>query len=437
MKGWFDNNMANSDRYYNDLLKRDAEVLWHPYAAAPAAIAPFAVKSAMGTRLTLHDGRELIDGMSSWWAVIHGYNHPRLNAALTTQLQDMAHVMFGGLTHEPAVLLAEKLLAITPFGLGKVFFADSGSVAVEVALKMSLQYWVSRDKPEKKCILSLRQGYHGDTFGAMSVCDPVNGMHHLFSDLVMPQVFAKAPQIPFAGVWNESECDEIAGLIKKYRCKLAAVILEPIVQGAGGMRFYHPEYLRKVREFCTEFEVLLIADEIATGFGRTGELFACNHASITPDILCLGKALTGGYMSFAATLCKNFVSEVISQNSPGLLMHGPTFMANPLACAAALASIDILENSDWRMAVARIEQRLRAGLEPCRKLPAVKDVRVLGAIGVVETREPVAVKRVQDRLVDRGVWLRPFAHLCYTMPPFITTDAEIDKITAAMYAALL
>ena len=428
--------MGSSDTHYNDLLKRDAESLWHPYAAAPAAIAPYAVKSASGTRLTLHDGRELIDGMSSWWAVIHGYNHPRLNSALTTQLQDMAHVMFGGLTHEPAILLAEKLLALAPSGLGKVFFADSGSVAVEVALKMVLQYWVSSGKPKKKRIMTLRQGYHGDTFGAMSVCDPVNGMHHIFSDLVMPQIFAQAPQIPFDGVWDESECDGIAGLIKNHHLELAAVILEPIVQGAGGMRFYHPNYLAKVRELCDEFDVLLVADEIATGFGRTGELFACNHASITPDILCLGKALTGGYMSFAATLCKNSVSDMISQNSPGLLMHGPTFMANPLACSLALASIDILENSDWQTAVARVENLLRRGLEPCRNLPAVKDVRVLGAIGVVETREPVAVKAVQERLVERGVWLRPFAHLCYTMPPFIATDEEIDKITVAIYAAL-
>jgi adenosylmethionine-8-amino-7-oxononanoate aminotransferase len=262
-------------------------------------------------------------------------------------------------------------------------------------------------------------------------------MHQIFSDLVMPQIFAEAPRIPFAGVWDESECDEIAGLIKRHHRELAAVILEPIAQGAGGMHFYHPEYLLKVRELCDEFGVILVADEIATGFGRTGELFACNYAHITPDILCLGKALTGGYMSFAATLCKNFVSEVISQNSPGLLMHGPTFMANPLACSVALASIDILENSDWQAAVLRIENRLQKGLEPCRELPAVKDVRVLGAIGVVETREPVAVKIVQERLVGRGVWLRPFAHLCYTMPPFIATDAEIDTITSAMYAALL
>ncbi len=426
----------NISNFYDDLLKRDAESLWHPYAAAPAGIAPYAVKSASGTRLTLHDGRELIDGMSSWWAVIHGYNQPRLNAALTAQLEDMAHVMFGGLTHEPAIRLAEKLLVLTPPGLDKVFFSDSGSVAVEVALKMALQYWVAAGKPEKKRILSLYQGYHGDTFGAMSVCDPVNGMHHIFSDLLTPQIFAPAPRIPFSGVWDDSAVDEIAGLIKKHHHELAAVILEPIVQGAGGMRFYHPEYLRRVRRLCDEFDLLLLADEIATGFGRSGELFACNYAQITPDILCLGKALTGGYMSFAATLCKNRVSAMISGNQPGLLLHGPTFMANPLACAVALASIDLLENYNWRAAVKRIEKRLRKGLEPCRELPAVKDVRVLGAIGVLETRQPVAVARVQERLVARGVWLRPFAHLCYTMPPFITTDDEIDMITAAMYAAL-
>ena len=427
---------SSENSYYDDLIRRDAEVLWHPYASAPLSIAPYAVKSASGTRLTLHDGRELIDGMSSWWAVIHGYNHPRLNAALTSQLKNMAHVMFGGLTHEPAVLLAEKLLEITPPGLEKVFFSDSGSVAVEVALKMALQYWSSLGRPEKKRILSLRRGYHGDTFGAMSVCDPVNGMHHLFSDAVMPQIFAEAPQIPFVGSWDAHDCDELAELIKDNHQKLAAVILEPIVQGAGGMRFYHPGYLQRVRELCDEFEVLLLADEIATGFGRTGELFACSHARISPDILCLGKALTGGYMSFAATLCRGFVSEVISQNGPGVLMHGPTFMANPLACSVALASIRLLEESDWQKAVAEIEGWLRRGLEPCRRLPAVKDVRVLGAIGVVETVDPVAVEKVQEILVANGVWLRPFAHLCYTMPPFIATEAEIAKITAAIYAAL-
>ncbi len=428
--------MPVTNIHYHDLIRRDADVLWHPYAAAPVPIAPYAVKSASGTRLKLHDGRELIDGMSSWWAVIHGYNQPRLNAAMTAQLQDMAHVMFGGLTHEPAVLLAEKLLAITPPGLAKVFFSDSGSVAVEIGLKMALQYWVSRGLPEKKRLLSLRQGYHGDTFGAMSVCDPVNGMHYLFSDLVMPQIFAEAPRIAFSGSWDESAGDEIAALIETHHHELAAVILEPVVQGAGGMRFYHPAYLKKVRELCDRFDVLLLADEIATGFGRTGELFACNHARITPDILCLGKALTGGYMSFAATLCQDFISETIAHGDPGVLMHGPTFMANPLACSVALASIDLLEESNWRNSISNIEGWLRTGLEPCRTLPAVRDVRVLGAIGVVETRDLVAVEKVQEILVANGVWLRPFAHLCYTMPPFIASEDEIKQITAAIYSAL-
>ena len=425
----------NSDNY-DDLIKRDAEVLWHPYSAAPAPILPYAVKSASGVRLTLHDGRQLIDGMSSWWAVIHGYNHPVLNVAMSAQLEDMAHVMFGGLTHEPAVLLAEKLLAITPPGLARVFFCDSGSVAVEVAIKMAIQYWFSLGRPSKKRFLTIRQGYHGDTFAAMSVCDPVSGMHHLFSDLLMPQVFAKAPQIPFDGVWDESETDEIKEFVKARHGELAAIILEPIVQGAGGMRFYHPQYLNRVRELCDEYDLLLIADEIATGFGRTGELFACNYAGITPDILCLGKALTGGYMSFAATLTKAFVSEVISQKGPGVLMHGPTFMANPLACSVALASIGLLENSCWRESVVEIEGLLKTGLEPCRELPAVKDVRVLGAIGVVETRNPVDVRRVQEMVVDRGVWLRPFANLCYTMPPFVTGADEVRQITSAIKEAL-
>ena len=425
-----------SSEIYEDLVERDEKVLWHPYAAAPAPISPYPVKSASGTLLTLHDGRQLIDGMSSWWAVIHGYNHPLLNAAMRAQLDNMAHVMFGGLTHEPAILLAEKLLSITPAGLEKVFFSDSGSVAVEVAIKMAVQYWLSLGKPAKKRLLTIRQGYHGDTFATMSVCDPVNGMHHLFSDLVMPQIFAKAPQIPFAGVWDESEMAEIRELVATRHQEIAAIILEPIVQGAGGMRFYHPQYLRRVRELCDEYDLLLIADEIATGFGRTGELFASNHAGVTPDILCLGKALTGGYMSFAATLCKGFVSQVISQKSPGILMHGPTFMANPLACSVALASINLLESSSWRERVAEIERLLKVGLEPCRELPGVKDVRVLGAIGVVETKAPVDVEKVQARVVDQGVWLRPFANLCYTMPPFVAGAAEVKQITSAIVAAL-
>ncbi|MEA3332017.1 MAG: adenosylmethionine--8-amino-7-oxononanoate transaminase [Pseudomonadota bacterium] len=426
----------HADHHYTDLIKRDAEVLWHPYSAAPAQIPPYAVKSASGTRLTLHDGRQLIDGMSSWWAVIHGYNHPVLNAAMTSQLDDMAHVMFGGLTHEPAILLAEKLLAMTPSGLARVFFCDSGSVAVEVAIKMALQYWFSLGRPAKKRLLTIRQGYHGDTFATMSVCDPVNGMHHLFSDLLMSQLFVKAPQIPFAGGWDESEMDEITELVKLRHEELAAIILEPIVQGAGGMRFYHPQYLSRVRELCDAYDLLLIADEVATGFGRTGELFACNHAQITPDILCLGKALTGGYMSFAATLSKAFVSDVISQKGPGMLMHGPTFMANPLACAVALASINLLENSPWQERVAEIEGLLQEGLEPCRELPTVKDVRVLGAIGVVETKDPIDVKKIQERVVERGVWLRPFANLCYTMPPFITEADEVKQVTSAICEAL-
>ena len=425
-----------SSANYEDLIKRDTEVLWHPYAAAPAPISPYAVKSASGTRLTLHDGRQLIDGMSSWWAVIHGYNHPALNAAMSAQLEDMAHVMFGGLTHEPAILLAEKLLAITPPGLSRVFFCDSGSVAVEVAIKMAVQYWFSLGKPAKKRLLTICQGYHGDTFAAMSVCDPVSGMHHIFSDLLMPQVFSRAPQIPFDGVWDDREMDEIKELVETRHEELAAIILEPIVQGAGGMRFYHPQYLSRVRELCDEYELLLIADEIATGFGRTGELFACNYAAITPDILCLGKALTGGYMSFAATLTKAFVSEVISQKGPGMLMHGPTFMANPLACSVALASIGLLENSPWRQSVAEIEGLLQAGLEPCLELPGVKDVRVLGAIGVVETKIPIDIKRVQERVVKRGVWLRPFANLCYTMPPFVAEANEVKLITSAICEAL-
>ncbi|MBN2809136.1 MAG: adenosylmethionine--8-amino-7-oxononanoate transaminase [Deltaproteobacteria bacterium] len=422
---------------HNSLIERDSAVLWHPYAAAPAPLPPYPVKSACGTRLTLHDGRRLIDGMSSWWAVIHGYNHPFLNAAIKEQLEDMAHVMFGGLTHEPAILLAEKLLAIAPPGLGRVFFSDSGSVAVEVAIKMALQYWISLGKPLKKRLLTIRHGYHGDTFATMSVCDPVNGMHHLFSDLLMPQVFARAPQIPFAGVWDESEMDELKELLAIHHQELAAIILEPIVQGAGGMRFYHPQYLSRVRALCDEYDLLLIADEVATGFGRTGELFACNHAQVTPDILCLGKALTGGYLSFAATLCKSFVCEVISQNEPGILMHGPTFMANPLACAVSLASIKLLEDSFWQESVGAIAGWLESGLAPCRELPAVREVRVLGAIGVVETREPVDVARVQARVVARGVWLRPFAHLCYTMPPFVCTAEEVGQICAALYAALV
>jgi len=419
-----------------DLQERDRKSLWHPYAPAASPLPPYPVRSAAGVYLTLEDGRRLIDGMSSWWAVIHGYNHPRLNAALTGQLERMAHVMFGGLTHAPAVELAEKLIALTPEGLERVFFCDSGSVAVEVAIKMALQYWIAAGRPKKKRLLTIRNGYHGDTFAAMSVCDPVGGMHHLFTDLLMPQLFVSAPRIPFAGEWDESEMAEMAAVLEKRHQEIAAVILEPVVQGAGGMRFYHPNYLLRVRELCDEYGLLLIADEIATGFGRSGKMFACEHAGIVPDIMCLGKALTGGYLSFAATLVRGEVARGISENDPGVLMHGPTFMANPLACAVARASLELLEESPWAERVARIEAGLRRGLEPCRELSGVRDVRVLGAIGVVETEEPVDVAGIQSRVVEQGVWLRPFARLCYTMPPFIASDAEVEQITAAMCRAL-
>ncbi len=427
----------STDERYLDLQERDRKTLWHPYAPARSSLPPYPVREASGVYLTLEDGRRLIDGMSSWWAVIHGYNHPRLNAALEDQLKRMAHVMFGGLTHEPAIRLAEKLLELAPAGLERVFFCDSGSVAVEVAIKLALQYWIACGRPERRRLLTIRNGYHGDTFAAMSVCDPVGGMHHLFSGLLMPQIFVSAPEIPFAGQWRESAADEIAETIARRRDEIAAVILEPVVQGAGGMRFYHPGYLKRVRELCDRYEILLIADEIATGFGRSGRMFACEHAGISPDIMCVGKALTGGYMSFAATLVTDGVGRVISENEPGVLMHGPTFMANPLACAVARASIGLLEESPWRERVSRIENLLREGLEPCRDLPGVRDVRVLGAIGVVETVDPVDVARIQSRVVEKGVWLRPFAHLCYTMPPFVCSSAEIERITAAMRYALV
>ena len=419
-----------------DLLFRDNACIWHPYSPAPASIMPHLVKSARGTRLRLADGREMIDGMSSWWAVIHGYNHPVLNQALKDQLDKMAHVMFGGLTHEPAILLAEKLVAITPPGLSRVFFCDSGSVAVEVAIKIAMQYWLSLGRNRKNRLLTIRGGYHGDTFAAMSVCDPVNGMHHLFSDLIMPQLFAAAPECRDDEDWDDRELEEMRNILEGHSNEIAALILEPVVQGAGGMRFYCPEFLRQARSLCDAYDVLLIADEIATGFGRTGKLFACEHAGISPDILCIGKAITGGYLSFAATLTSETITEVISTRGLKMLMHGPTFMANPLACSVSLASIGLLESYPWAARITEIEQLLKKGLSPCRSLERVKDVRVLGAIGVIETHEPVQVQKIQDQVMKQGVWLRPFGHLLYTMPPFIVSDSEVDQITRAMYTSL-
>jgi len=417
------------------LLAYDREHVWHPYAPMPAAYPAELVVSASGVRLTLADGSELIDGMASWWSAVHGYNHPKLNAAVTTQLGKMSHVMFGGLTHPAAIGLAERLVDLTPQPLTKVFFADSGSVAVEVAIKMALQYWRSQGRSGRHRLLTVRGGYHGDTFGDMAVCDPVNGMHHLFADVMPQHVFAPPPPLGYLAEPDETYLDELRALVAAHADELAAIIVEPIVQGAGGMRFYAPDYLQAMRDLADEHGLLLILDEIATGFGRTGELWGCDHAEIAPDIMCVGKALTGGYMTMAATLCTDRVAEGISQGEAGVLMHGPTYMANPLAAAVASASIDLLRSRDWRDEVDTIEAVLTAGLEGARDLPGVADVRVLGAIGVVEAREPVDVPAVQKIAMDHGVWVRPFGKLIYTMPPYICTEDEVGHITDAIYAA--
>jgi len=414
------------------LLQRDRAHIWHPYSAMNSDQPLYPVVSAEGVRLKLQDGRELIDGMSSWWCAIHGYNHPAMNQALGSQLADMAHVMFGGLTHPPAVALAEKLVALTPDALQTVFFSDSGSVAVEVAMKMAIQYWHASGQPGKQHFLTIRGGYHGDTFGAMSVCDPVTGMHGLFSEVLTQQFFVDTPACRFGHPCAETDAEPLLQQLEQQGDRIAAIILEPIVQGAGGMRFYSADYLRKVRVLCDRFNVLLIHDEIATGFGRTGKLFACEHAEVTPDIMCVGKALTGGYLSLAATLTTTEVSDTISNGDPGLFMHGPTFMANPLACAAALASIDLLTNSPWQRRIADIEQALVTGLEPCSDFSWVSDVRVLGAIGVVELAKPVDMRLVLPQFVEAGVWVRPFGKLVYLMPPYITGASDLQQLTAAV-----
>lgn len=418
-----------------DLLALDRQHVWHPYGPMPGRQEPLVVESASGVRMRLAGGgTELIDGMSSWWSAIHGYNHPVLNDAVRGQLDRMSHVMFGGLTHEPAVALAKRLVDITPDGLEHVFLSDSGSVAVEVAVKMCLQHWRSLGRPEKRRMLTWRGGYHGDTWQPMAVCDPEGGMHELWQGVLPRQVFADAPPSGF-DAYEESYAEHLHELIGRHAHELAAVIVEPVVQGTGGMRFHSPGYLRALREACDAHDVLLVFDEIATGFGRTGALFAADHAGVSPDVMCLGKALTGGYLSMAATLCTPRVADGISRGEVPVLAHGPTFMGNPLAAAVAGASIDLLLGQDWPTEVKRIESGLRNGLAEAAALPSVREVRVLGAIGVVQLDHPVDMAAATRAAVREGVWVRPFRDLIYTMPPFVTGDDDVARIARAVCAA--
>lgn len=416
-------------------LEFDRQHIWHPYTSTLNPLTCYPVVSASGVEIELENGKKLVDGMSSWWSTIHGYSHPVLNRALTEQANKMAHVMFGGITHEPAISVCKKLVSLSPASLEHVFLADSGSVAVEVSLKMALQYWHAKGESRPK-FLTLNHGYHGDTFAAMSVTDPNNSMHNLYKGFLPEHIFAQSPTIGFHQEWNEDDIEDFANKLDTHHREVAAVILEPIVQGAGGMRIYHPTFLKRVRQLCDKYGVLLIIDEIATGFGRTGKLFASEHADIQPDIMCVGKALTGGYMTLSATLTSKHVADTVCGGDAGCFMHGPTFMGNPLACAVASASLSLIESGEWQQQVSQIEALFARTLPSLLSHQRVKDVRWLGAIGVVEVDRAVNMEVIQQHFVDHGVWIRPFGKLIYMMPPFISQSEHIEKLVDAISSAL-